>query len=159
MRESAGGRDGHPDPRPGADWLDQSSDGKDVVQRGTILRVRYRVYVIELSGMPGQRSGDRRFYVGQSAKSPQERFAQHKSGGLLSNADVRKYGCRLVPELYERIGPFDVRGAAERAEAVLAKSLRRRGYVVIGKHGEPVVIRATPKAPPTPRIRKAPLVR
>jgi hypothetical protein len=118
--------------------------------------VPYRVYVIELIGMPGQIAGDRRLYVGQSAKTPEERFAQHKSGGLLSNADVRKYGRRLVPELYARIRPLDARDAAERAEAALARSLRRRGYLVVGKHGEPVVIRATPNVPGPRKVSKTP---
>jgi len=109
--------------------------------------VPYRVYVIELAGMPGQGTADRWLYVGQSAKTPAERFAQHKAGGPFSNPDVRKFGRRLLPRLYEQIHPFEVRDAAERAEAALAQSLRNSGYEVVGKHGQPLVIRRTPKVP------------
>src|SRR5205823_55367 len=62
--------------------------------------VLYTVYVIELVGMPGQRAGETRLYVGQSAKTPEQRFAQHKAGGSFSSPNVRKYGQRLVPRLY-----------------------------------------------------------
>jgi predicted DNA-binding WGR domain protein len=98
----------------------------------------YNVYVIELVGMPGQAPNDKWVYVGQSGKTPAERFDQHKAGGLLASRIVRKYGRRLLPALYRNIGPFDDRKAAERAEAALARDLRRRGYVVPGDHGRPV---------------------
>ena len=101
----------------------------------------YRVYVIELVGMPGQIKGEKWVYVGQSAKTPSERFAQHKAGGWLANPDVRKYGQRLLPALYRKIPPLANRDAAERAEAALARALRERGFLVVGKHGKPVEIR------------------
>ena len=100
----------------------------------------YRVYVIELVGMPGQLKGEKWVYVGQSAKTPSERFAQHKAGGRLANPDVRKYGQRLLPALYRKIPPLANRDEAERAEAALARALRERGFLVVGKHGKPVKI-------------------
>src|SRR6266516_7419352 len=95
----------------------------------------YNVYVIELSGMPGQAAHAKWVYVGQSVKNPAERFDQHKAGGLLASRTVTKYGRRLLPALYKNVGPFDDRKAAERAEVALARDLRRRGYVVPGEHG------------------------
>jgi hypothetical protein len=97
--------------------------------------------VVELAGMPYQPNGEKRVYVGQSAKTPSKRFTQHKAGGLLANPDVRKYGRRLLPALYETIRPLANRDEAERAEAALASMLRERGFVVVGKHGKPVEIR------------------
>jgi hypothetical protein len=91
--------------------------------------------------MPHQQKGEKWVYVGQSAKLPSERFAQHKAGGLFANPDVRKYGHRLLPALYNTISPLANRDAAERAEGSLAAALRKRGFVVIGKHGKPVEIR------------------
>jgi predicted DNA-binding WGR domain protein len=98
----------------------------------------YRIYVVELAGMPGQAAHEKWVYVGQSAKTPAERFAQHKAGGFLSSRIVAKHGRRLLPALYRNISPFVSRAAAERAEAALAGELRRRGYVVPGEHGRPV---------------------
>ncbi len=107
-------------------------------------RRTYRVYVIELVGMPGQQSSERRVYVGQSAKTPEERFLQHKKGRLpVARPVVKRYGTRLLPKLYADVGPFTSRALAESAEHSLAEDLRQRGYVVHGKHGEPVTIRTS----------------
>jgi hypothetical protein len=90
----------------------------------------YTVYVVELARKVF--TEDRRFreanpqyngvlecvYVGMTSKTPQERFAQHKSGALskkghkLSSSIVQKYGRYLRPSLYQRIGPLS------RAEAL-----------------------------------------
>jgi hypothetical protein len=107
----------------------------------------YTVYVIELSRKVF--TEDRRFreanphyngvleclYVGQTAKTPQERLAQHKSGarsakGLKLSSDiVRKYGRYLRPSLYQHIGPL-TRAEALEVEEGLALELRRKGYAV-----------------------------
>jgi len=107
----------------------------------------YTVYVIELHRRVY--TEDRRFreanpqyngvleclYVGQTAKTPQERFAQHKSGarsakGLKLSSDiVRKYGRYLRPSLYQHIGPLS-RAEALEVEEGLALELRRKGYAV-----------------------------
>jgi hypothetical protein len=91
--------------------------------------------------MPGQAAQEKRVYVGQTSKTPAERFVQHKAAGLLASPIVAKYGLRLLPALYESIGPFSDRKTAERAEARLAKDLRRRGFLVPGDHGKPVQTR------------------
>jgi hypothetical protein len=74
-------------------------------------------------------------YVGQTSKSPKERFEQHKTGYRnakghnLSSPIVRKYGLYLRPSLYQDIGPLS-RAEALEVEKGLALELRRKGYAV-----------------------------
>ena len=100
----------------------------------------YSVYVIELrpdvmekkafAGKNADRREDKPcLYVGQTAKTPEERFAQHQSG-VRSSRIVREYGVRLRPRLYANVGPFETRAESEQAEAKLAEKLRRRGFAV-----------------------------
>ena len=107
----------------------------------------YTVYVIELSRKVF--TEDRKFreanpqyngvleclYVGQTSKTPQERFTQHRTGHRnakgqkLSAAIVEKYGRYLRPSLYQHIGPLS-RAEALDVEKGLALELRRKGYAV-----------------------------
>ncbi len=74
-------------------------------------------------------------YVGQTSKTPQERFVQHKSGyrnakgQRLSSPIVENYGLYLRPSLYQDIGPLSREEALE-VEKGLALELRRNGYAV-----------------------------
>ncbi len=107
----------------------------------------YTVYVIELSRKVF--TEDRKFreanpqyngvleclYVGQTSKTPQERFTQHRpghrnaKGQKLSAAIVENYGRYLRPSLYQHIGPLS-RAEALDVEKGLALELRRKGYAV-----------------------------
>ncbi|MDP8236609.1 MAG: GIY-YIG nuclease family protein [Candidatus Erginobacter occultus] len=101
----------------------------------------YHVYVIELDSEV-RRSG--RFqkanprmtialpclYVGQTAKSPAARFRQHLSGGRLSNSFVKRYGRRLLPDLYRKYNPIPTRKDALELEKYLAEILRAAGHGV-----------------------------
>jgi hypothetical protein len=107
----------------------------------------HTVYVIELSRKVF--TEDRKFreanpqyngvleclYVGQTSKTPQERFQQHRTGyrnakgHKLSSAIVQKYGRYLRPSLYQHIGPLS-RAEALEVEKGLALELRRKGYAV-----------------------------
>ncbi|MBZ0204680.1 MAG: ribose-5-phosphate isomerase [Flavobacteriales bacterium] len=107
----------------------------------------YTVYVIELSRRVF--TEDRKFreanpqyngvleclYVGQTSKSPKERFEQHRTGyrnakgRKLSSPIVEKYGRYLRPSLYEDIGPLS-RAEALEVEKGLTLELRRKGYAV-----------------------------
>ena len=107
----------------------------------------YRVYVIELArkvftddwrfrkANPQYKGVLECLYVGMTSKTPQERFAQHKTGALskkghdLSSAIVKKYGRYLRPSLYQHIGPLSRTEALE-VEKGLALELRRKGYAV-----------------------------
>jgi len=100
----------------------------------------YSVYVVELrpdvlekkafAGKNADRREDKPcLYVGQTARTPEERFAQHQNG-IRSSRIVREYGVRLRPRLHASVGPFETRAESERAETRLAEKLRRRGFAV-----------------------------
>lgn len=71
-------------------------------------------------------------YVGMTGLTPEERFANHKAGTKAASW-VKRYGIRLLPELYEHLNPMPY-GAAARMEVDLAEDLRRAGYAVTGGH-------------------------
>ena len=108
----------------------------------------YRVYVIELSrtvfteharfreANPQYNGVLECLYVGMTSKTPQKRFAQHKSGKrnrkghkLHSNI-VYKYGLYLRPSLYEHLESLANRAEALRMEERLALELRKKRYAV-----------------------------
>lgn len=67
-------------------------------------------------------------YVGQTGKTPEQRFQDHKAGHWGSRYVIR-YGLRLLPYLYQHLNPVH-REDAECAEKDLAEQLRWRGYTV-----------------------------
>jgi predicted GIY-YIG superfamily endonuclease len=67
-------------------------------------------------------------YVGMTGQSPDVRFDKHKAG-LKSNQYVRRYGQRLMPELYECYNPMPYEAALD-MEIELAIHLREKGYGV-----------------------------
>jgi hypothetical protein len=91
----------------------------------------YTVYIVEL---------DRKsvkvpcafapLYVGQTAHTPEERFEQHKAGGMLAAAKAHRFGVRLRYDLMQAIGPFNTRQEAEAAETAVARALEKRGHRV-----------------------------
>ena len=60
------------------------------------------------------------------------RFENHKNG-YKSAWVVRKYGVRLMPELYEHLNPMPFEAAVQ-MESELAEDLRASGYTVTGGH-------------------------
>lgn len=68
-------------------------------------------------------------YVGQTAKSPDDRFDQHKAG-IKANRYAKKYGLRLRYQLFEKYNPIPTRKEAEYKEALLGEHLRKRGFAV-----------------------------
>ena len=113
-----------------------------------MAKTLYTIYVIELSKRVFTentkfRNANPQFngvlqcvYVGQTSKTPKERFLQHKTGFInkkghkLSANIVQKYGLYLRPSLYTHIDPFLTRGEALQAEEQIALELRREGYAV-----------------------------
>lgn len=111
-------------------------------------KILYTIYVIELSKRVFSenarfRNANPQFngvlqcvYVGQTSKTPKERFLQHKmgyrnkKGHQLSAPIVKKYGLYLRPSLYTHIDPFLTRAEALKAEEQIALELRREGYAV-----------------------------
>ena len=71
-------------------------------------------------------------YVGMTGLIPQERFANHKAG-IKAAAVVKRYGLRLLPDLYEHLNPMPYEAAAQ-MERDLAEDLRKAGYTVTGGH-------------------------
>jgi hypothetical protein len=71
-------------------------------------------------------------YVGMTGLTPEERFANHKSG-IKDAWVVNRYGIRLLPELYAHLNPMPFEAAAQ-MEKDLAEDLRRAGYTVTGGH-------------------------
>jgi hypothetical protein len=58
--------------------------------------------------------------------APKERFASHKAASV-----VKRYGIRLLPDLYEHLKPMPFEAAVEK-EKDLAEDLRQAGYTVTG---------------------------
>ena len=103
--------------------------------------LHHHVYVILLDPRVAEHPSVRRLnprrdpgkpclYVGMTGLDPAERFANHKRGHK-SAWTVRKYGLRLLPEMYECFNPMPFHVAAE-MEAGLAEDLRAEGYTVTG---------------------------
>lgn len=109
----------------------------------------YKVYVIELhkrvfSENAKFRAANPQFngvleclYVGMTAKTPKERFLQHKTGyrnkkgHKLSSGIVEQYGWYLRPSLYDHLNTKPMtREQALELEEKLALYLRRKGYAV-----------------------------
>jgi hypothetical protein len=71
-------------------------------------------------------------YVGLTGLTPKERFANLKAG-IKSASVVKRFGIRLLPELYEHLNPMPFEAAVQ-MEMDLAEDLRRAGYTVKGGH-------------------------
>lgn len=71
-------------------------------------------------------------YVGMTGLPVEERFENHKKG-IKSSSLVRRYGLKLLPELYAHLNPMPYEAAAQ-MERDLTEELRRAGYTVVGGH-------------------------
>ena len=69
-------------------------------------------------------------YVGMTGLPVDHRFENHKNGYKAARV-VRKYGVRLLPELFEYLNPMPFEAAAQ-MEKDLAEDLRAQGYTVTG---------------------------
>jgi hypothetical protein len=110
-----------------------------LIRRGhrVVGQAHHRVYVIELD--PSERYpgfGGTWVYVGQSSRSPEDRFREHTSGarnredrGRLYNDEVRRWGMRLLPQFYAHLHP-SCTAQAEARELALARQLLAKGFKV-----------------------------
>lgn len=100
----------------------------------------YNLYVIELDprvlscvkfrkANPNKRADKPSVYVGSTVHTPEERFRQHRAG-YKANRYARRYGVRLLPELYRHFQGYRTRERAEAAESRTAERLRKQGYAV-----------------------------
>ena len=100
----------------------------------------YNVYVIELDKevLISKKFRERNphlnprkacFYVGQTTHDPETRFKQHKTG-YKANRFVKKYGLKLVPQIFKKFNPIPKRKNAEFIEKWIAEKLREKGHGV-----------------------------
>src|SRR5438045_2897712 len=106
------------------------SEGPGAVERPTTRGEHHNVYVVYLRNPRGD--GKAAYYVGMTGLTPEQRFQNHKQG-IKSAGIVRRFGERLVPRLYAHLNPLPYAKALE-MEAMLADSLRKRGFTVYGGH-------------------------
>jgi hypothetical protein len=85
-----------------------------------------------LAENPDRDPGKPCVYVGLTGLPPEERFINHKQG-IKSAWVVKRFGIRLLPELYAYLNPMPYLAAAQ-MERDLAEDLRRLGYTVTGGH-------------------------
>ncbi len=71
-------------------------------------------------------------YVGMTGLPVDHRFENHRNGYKAAWV-VRKYGMRLMPELYEHLNPMPFEAALQ-MESELGEELRASGYTVTGGH-------------------------
>lgn len=101
----------------------------------------YRIYVIRLSNVamhrgrfrnanPNYEPGRPVVYVGSTGQAIEERYRQHKKGGMFANGYVRRFGKRLFPWAYEGLASFATKEDAIEAERAYAEELRGRGWAV-----------------------------
>ncbi len=91
----------------------------------------YSIYIIELSrACTRQPCALAPLYVGQTAHTPEHRFAQHKAGGRLAASKAHKFGTKLRLDLMKGIGQLSNRKDAEAMEKTVAQALERRGHRV-----------------------------
>lgn len=99
------------------------------------------VYVVELDpavaergffkkNNPDYKEGQPCVYVGMTGRTPTERFAVHKSDSPKGSRKVRRFGIKLLPELYEHLNPMTW-DEAIKTEKELADTLRSKGYGVV----------------------------
>jgi len=113
------------------------------LRNAAVPEFHHHVYVVLLDSKAGkeralQRANPKRnpkkpcVYVGMSGLEPAERFARHKEG-VQSAKWVKRYGVRLLPELYAHLNPMPFE-AAVALERDLAEDLRAQGFTVAGGH-------------------------
>ena len=77
---------------------------------------------------PGYVAGRPCVYVGMTGLDPDVRFDKHMAG-IQSNSYVRRYGLRLLPDLYEGFNPMSYQDAVAR-EVEVGIDLRSAGFGV-----------------------------
>ena len=109
--------------------------------RSTKPEFHHNVYVVLLSKAalkdlsilrrnPARDPSKPAVYVGMTGLPVDHRFENHKNG-YKSARLVRKYGVRLLPELFEHLNPMPYEHAVQ-MEKDLADDLRAQGYAVCG---------------------------
>ena len=111
------------------EWIDKAWKVTHSFTRQT--SGNHYIYIALLSGVDGKDPGYA-LYVGQTARTPDERFKQHKEGYKASR-HVKIYGRKLLPELYRHLLPLG-REEAIQLEGEIAEALRKEGIWTLGGH-------------------------
>lgn len=93
--------------------------------------VQNYIYIVLLKGVVKTRPGYA-LYVGRSIRKPEVRFQQHKEGYKASRY-VKKYGIRLLPELFEHLNPMSNAESIE-LEVSIAEAFKKAGIPTYGGH-------------------------
>ncbi len=94
----------------------------------------YTIYIINLVDESGSDPApDKWVYVGETSKTPEERFDEHKNG-TRDNKAAREHGRDLNYDLMKGIPQVRFRQDSKWLEAHTGEKLRSRGYVVEGAH-------------------------
>jgi hypothetical protein len=98
----------------------------------------WTVYVIELDRTAVTNPGKGYVYVGETSRTPEERFRQHMDGdrnkhGRLFAGVVKQHGVRLRTDLAPRKKYFD-KASAKRGEKEHFELLKSKGFNVKGGH-------------------------
>lgn len=106
-------------------WLDKATKIAQSFRASTKgeRATGHSVYVILLHS-PGRRDAWG-LYVGQTSRDPDWRFDQHKSG-YKASSPVKRFGVRLLPDLFEHLNPMQGWESLE-LEAALAEAFRSGG--------------------------------
>ena len=96
--------------------------------------VVYTIYIVNLvdDSAPDPSLG-KWVYVGETSKTPEERFDEHKNG-IRANKDAREHGRDLNYDLMKRIPQVRFKQDSKWLEADTGEKMRSRGYVVEGAH-------------------------
>ena len=122
-----------------------TSESRQVGSWEALLRTRgdkptRHLYVIQLDPQvyqdsrafreknPDYRAQQLCLYVGTTVLSPEERFSQHQAG-TKANRYAKKYGLKLLPDLYQNHPRLTANNYAEREESY-ANELRLQGHAV-----------------------------
>ncbi|MBT4188841.1 MAG: hypothetical protein HOE14_16725 [Gemmatimonadales bacterium] len=94
----------------------------------------YTIYIVNLvdDSASGPSPG-KWVYVGETSKTPEERFDEHKNG-IRANKDAREHGRDLNYDLMKRIPQVRFKQDSKWLEADTGEKMRSRGYVVEGAH-------------------------
>ncbi len=94
----------------------------------------YTIYIINLVDESGSDPSPRKWvYVGETSKTPEERFDEHKNG-TRDNKAAREHGRDLNYDLMKGIPQVRFKQDSKWLEADTGEKLRSRGYVVEGAH-------------------------
>lgn len=98
----------------------------------------WQVYVIELDSTAVSDPGKGYVYIGETSKTPEDRFTEHTTGarnkhGRLYSSVVFRHGVRLRPDLAPKRIYFDS-ASSKRAEKETYDRLEAKGYKVRGGH-------------------------